>query len=365
MRTPGASLAIAAVAATLCVFAAGAAAADAPLAPTLLARVTQPHDELALLGQSSGPFGLSRRDRASELKFTNHDGYQFTVVAFGQVIALSVSNGRENLSNDAVGRFSTTTYLAHGKATATSIKASFGDRGRIDLRFQPSGREIHASRHAGCRRPNGSTIAQLGLFVGELRFRGEGGYTSAEAHRVHGGTVNLAALVSCRPGGKLPGLNRSSAPPRLSPAPSAPETTWRRYGKADPPGPAVHTHPSHRPKRTSLFASLKLPLSRTVFGVRLRGTGSARFLAAEEASEGRIGIIRLAGVSAPQSAFTFDDTLANAAVAPPTPFSGRGVFQQGIGKAASWTGSLAVSYLGAPGVPLTGSSFRTGLAQSW
>lgn len=364
MRTPGASLAIAAVAAILCVFASDAAA-DTSLAPTLLARVTQPRDELALLGQSSGPFGLSLRDRASELKFTNHDGYQFTVAALGQVIALSVSNGRENLSDKAVGRFSTTTYLAHGRATATSIQASFGDRGRIELHFQPSGREIHASRHAGCRRPSGNTIAQLGLFVGELRFRGEGGYTSVEAHRVHGGTVNLAALVSCRPGGKLPGLSRSSAPPRPSPAPSVPEATWRRYGKVDSRGPAVHTHPSHGPKRTTLLASLKLPLSRTMFEVRTGGIGRTRFLAAEEAGEGRIGIIRLAGVSALQSAFTFDDTLANAAVAPPPPFSGKGVFQQGIGKAESWTGSLAVSFLGAPGVPLTGSSFRTGLAQSW
>lgn len=365
MRTPGASLAIAAVVAILCAFASDAAAADPPLAPTLLARVAQPRDELALLGQSSGPFGLSRRDRASELKFTNHDGYQLTVVAFGQVIALSVSNGREDLSNSATGRFSTTTYVAHGKATPTSIQASFGDRGRIDLHFRPSGREIHASRHAGCRRPSGSTIAQLGLFVGELRFRGEGGYTSAEAHRVHGGTVNLAALVSCRPGGKLPGLSRSSAPPRPSPMPSAPETTWRRYGKAGPSSPAVPTHPSNGPKRTSLLASLKLPLSRTEFGVRTEGTGSARFLAAKEASEGRIGIIRLAGVTAPESAFTFDDTLASAAVAPPAPFSGKGVFQQSIGRAESWAGSLAVSFLGAPRVPLTGSSFRTRVAQSW
>jgi len=347
MKAPGISLAIAVVAAILCVFASDAAASGAPLAPTLLARITQPRDELALLGQSSGPFGLSRRSRASELKFTNQDGYQFTVVAFGQVIALSVSNGREGLSDKAVGRSSITTYLAHGKATSTSIRASFGDRGRIDLHFRPSGREVHASRHAGCRRPSSSTIAQLGLFVGELRFRGEGGYTSAEAHRVHGGTVNLAALVSCRPGGKLPGLAESSA--------QRPDST----------SPAVQTHPSNGPKRTSLLASFKLPLSRTVFGVRTGGTGSARFLAAEEASEGRIGIIRLASVSAPQSAFTFDDALANAAVAPPTPFSGKGVFQQGTGVAESWTGSLAVSFLGAPGVPLTGSLFRTRLAQSW
>jgi hypothetical protein len=338
---------MAAVAAILCAFSSNAAAAAAPLAPTLLARVTQPHDELALLGQSSGPFGLSPRDRAAELKFTNHDGYQFTLVAFGQVVALSVSNGRENLSSTAVGRFSTSTYLAHGKATPTSIQASFGDRGRVELHFQPSGREIRASRQAGCRRPSNNTIAQLGLFVGELRFRGEGGYTSAEAHRVPGGTVDLAALVSCRPGGELPGLAGASA---------------RRPASTSP---AVPTHPSHGPKRTSLLASLKLPLSRTVFGVRTGGTGPARFLAGEEVSEGRIGTIRLSGVSAPQAAFTFDDTLANAAVAPPTPFSGRGVFQQGIGAAESWTGSLAVSFLGAPKVPLTGSSFRTRLTQSW
>lgn len=365
MRTPGISLAIAAVAAILSVLAPSAASAAAPLAPTHFARATQPRDELALLGQSSGPFGLSRRDRALELKFTNHDGYQLTVAAFGQVVALSVGNGREDLSEKAVGRFSTTTYLAHGRATPTSIHASFGDRGRIDLHFRPSGRAIRASRHAGCRRPSRNVIAQLGLFVGELRFRGEGGYTSAEAHRIHGGTVDVATLASCRPGGKLPGLNSASAPPKASPAPSAPLAGSRRYAKADSPGPAVQTHPSHGPKRTTLFASLKLPLSRTVFGVREGGTGPVRFLAAEEGSEGRLGIVRLAGVSAPRSAFSFDDALANAAVAPPAPFSGKGVFQQGIGQAESWTGSLAVSFLGAPGVSLTGSSFRARLSQSW
>lgn len=364
MTLPRASYAFVAIAAILCVFAPGAAA-HTPPATTLLARITQPHDELTLLGQSPGPFGLARDDRASELKFTNRDGYQFTVVAFGQVVALSVSNGHENLSGDAVGRFSTTTYLSHGRATATSIRASFGDRGRIDLHFRPSGRKIHASRHAGCHRPSRSIIAQLGLFVGELRFRGEGGYTSAEAHRIHGGTVSLAALASCRPSTKLPSLNGSSASPRSSPVPSGPGMTRRRHREADLSGPAVHTHPSRGPKRTTLLASLKRPLSRIVFGVRMGATDSVRFLAGEETSEGRIGIVRLAGVSAPQSAFSFDDTLANASVMPPIPFSGKGVFQQGIGVAESWTGSLAVSFLGAPKVSLTGSQFRTRLTQSW
>ena len=90
------------------------------------------------------------------------------------------------------------------------------------------------------------------------------------------------------------------------------------------------THPSHGPKRTSLLASLKTPLSRAVFGARASGTGSTRFIAAEEFTEGRIGILRLASVSSPSPAFSFDDALANATVAPPPPFSGKGVFQQGI-----------------------------------
>jgi hypothetical protein len=361
MKPPGAFLVIALVMALLGAPAVNAAAVKTPSAPALLARVTQPRDELALLGQSSGPFGLRGKNAASEFKFTNRDGYQFTVVAFGQTVALSVTNGREDLPRSAAGRFSTTTYLAHGKATPTSIQASFADRGRIALRFRPSGRELHASRDAGCRRPSGRVIAQLGLFVGELRFRGEGGYTSAEIHRVHGGSVDLAALVSCRPGATLPEQDGFSA---LSLGPSTHGNVRGPHG-ADSHSPAVPTHPSRGPKRTTLLASLKLPLSRTVFGAQSRGEGSARFLAAEEASSGRIGIVRLVSASGPKSAFTFDVTLADAAVSPPTPFAGKGVFQQGIGEAESWTGSLAVSFLGAPQVPLTGSPFKTQLVQGW
>jgi hypothetical protein len=363
MRSVCRFLAVAAVTTFLCAPASAAAAARTPPASTLLARVTRPRDELNLLGQSSGASSLLGRAAASELKFTNRDGYEFTLVAFGQTVALSVSNGHHGKLAAAARRFSTTTYLAHGRTTPTSIRASFGERGRIALRFQPSGRELHASRHAGCRRPSGSVIARLGLFIGELRFDGEDGYTSAEVHRVHGGSVDLAALVSCRPGGALPGSAGLSALPRLS-GPASRAAVSLPYG-GGPTSPAVPTHPSRGPKRTVLLASLKLPLSRTVFGAQLRGKGQVRFLAAEEAGGGQVGIFRLAGASAPASAFVFDDSLADAAVAPPPPFSGSGVFKHGIGAEKSWTGSLAVSFLGAPQVPLTGSPFRTQLFRGW
>jgi hypothetical protein len=130
-------------------------------------------------------------------------------------------------------------------------------------------------------------------------------------------------------------------------------------------GTGVATHPSHGPRRTVLIADDKLPLSRTAFAVEQRGGGQARFLAVDQRSEGSIGIARFAIASGPRSAFAFDDRLSSATVAPPAPFSGSGVFQHGSGSEKSWTGSLAVSFLGAPHVPLTGSPFKTRLAQGW
>lgn len=340
-----------------------AAAATAPSAPALLARATQVRDELALLGQGSSPLGLPGSRPLSEFKFINRDGYTITVVAFGQTVALSVTRKHGHRPGPSANRSSTTTYLAHGKVTPTSVQASFADRGRIALRFRPSGRELHASRHAGCVKPSDSVIGRLGLFVGELRFRGENGYTSAEVHRVHGGSIDFAALVACLLGSR-PGqhaLLPSPRPPLQLPAIG---TAAHLHG-AGPSTPGVRTHPSHRPKRTMLVADRKLPLARTVFGAQLRGEGRARFVAIDESSDGPIGIIRIAAATGPKAAFSFDDPLGSAAVTPPPPFSGNGAFQHGPGDERSWSGSLAVSFFGAPRVPLTGSPFRAQLVQSW
>ncbi len=93
-------------------------------------------------------------------------------------------------------------------------------------------------------------VARFGVFVGELRFRGEGGYTSAEVHRVHGGSVDLAALLACRPSANLPGLGGLST----TPGPAAQGAEPGRGGSG-PSSPAVPTHPSHGPKRTTLLAT--------------------------------------------------------------------------------------------------------------
>ncbi len=344
--------------ATMSGVASSANAASPQPASTLFARATRVGDELALLGQSSGPFGLPRGLRVSELRFTNHDGYAISVVAYGQTVALSVSSHARRRGRPAA-RSSTTTYLAHGKVTPTSIQASFADRGRIAVRFRPTGRKIRASGKAGCNRPSADVIADLGLFVGALRFHGEGAYTSVEAHRVHGGSVHLAALVGCLVGS--PSQRDALSPTSVLPAFGV-VAHLHRAGAAPP---EVPTHPSRGPKRTTLFADLKLPLSRTMFGAQVRGEGRPRFLAVKESSEGSIATIRIANALGSPPAFTFESTLAGATVAPPLPFHGQGDLVQGLGAAKSWIGSLDVSFLGAPRFPLTGEPFRAQLVQSW
>jgi hypothetical protein len=340
MRGTRARIAGIVVLATLLAPPASAMAATPPAAPVLFARAMQMRDELALLGQNaSSRLGPLDRRTLSELKFTNRDGYTITVVGFGQTVALSVSRDHGHQDRRGVKRSSTTTYLAHGKVTPTSIQASFADRGRIAVRFRPAPRPLRAGRNAGCKRSSDGLLGRLGVFVGELRFRGENGYTSAEVHRVHGGTVDFRALIACLLGKARPGRRALLS--------------------------GVSTHPSHRPKRTTLIADRKTPLSRTVFGAQLRGEGRVRFIALEESSEGSLGMIRIVTASGAPAAFAFDDHLSGATVAPPAPFSGSGAFQHGAGSEKSWAGPLAVSFLGAPGTPLTGSPFKTQLVQSW
>lgn len=355
---------IVAMAALVVPAAADAAAPPAsPSAPALLSRVTRVSDQLALLSKDSGPLGPLQRLAVSELRFTNRDGYRFAVVAYGQTVALSVSNGHRRQHGAGIRRSSTTTYLAHGEVTPTSIGASFGDRGRIAVHFRPTGQAIRATKRAGCARSGDGVIARLGLFVGRLSFRGEGGYTSAGVHRARGGSIDFEALLDCLVGA-APSGRQALLPAR---APSPFPALWGPSGvrgvASDAPG--VRTNPSRGLEFTTLIASRKLPVARTIFGARVRDESRPLFVAVDLSVEGRLGIARYASARGPRSAFGFDGSLSSATVLPPAPFSGKGVFQHGVGSERSWTGSLTVSFLGAPRVPIVGAPFSTHLAQGW
>jgi hypothetical protein len=356
--------------AALLLWAAPASAAEAsPSAPQLYAGVARLNDELALMGQGSSTLGLPGKVSLSELRFQNRDGYTISVVAFGQTVALSVSRARTHDRRDGNthrkirDRVSATTYLAHGKVTPTSIVASFGDRGRIAVRFHPFGHGVHATRKAGCKRRRGGAIADLGVFAGELRFEGEGGYTSAQVHRMPGRSVDFAALLACL-FGLSPGRHAALPPPSAPLGIHLPGLVAAGLDSA-PSSPSVPTHPSTGPVSTTLVANSKSALARTVFAAQVRGKSRSHFLALDQVSEGSIGVVRMVYVRGAPSAFAADDTLSRATATPPRPFSGAATLEHGPQSAKSWTGSLAVSFLGAPHVLLAGPPFSALLARGF
>jgi hypothetical protein len=329
------------------------AAAASPASPLLPAGP-------ALLKQGATPFAVPHTGPLAVLSFRNHDGYTIAVTAFEQTVSLSVT--REG--HDPARPASTTTYLAHGAVTPSSIRASFADRGRIDVRFRPGGAALRAKPGSGCGARHG-VIARLGRFVGDIRFQGEGGYTSAHVHRARGGTIDIAALFSCALAGVASGGHgaKAAAALRAGLAASGDGAAGARLLGSTAPG--TGTDPGAGPRSTTLLADRKLPLGRTIFSAERSGSGPALFLAVDERSEGSIAIVHHALVPGPASAFSFAASLDSAAVSPPAPFSGTGSFRVGPDGAKSWEGSLAASFPGAADVPLAGPSFKPLLARSW
>ncbi|MGN6475283.1 MAG: hypothetical protein ACTHK4_16760, partial [Mycobacteriales bacterium] len=104
--------------------------------------------------------------------------YKVGVSTFGSSVILVVSNKHgQNLSE--------TVYVARGVATRERLQATFGQFGKVLMRFHES------SKHPVCRGTL-RLIRHKGVFAGNLRFRGENGYVSVHVHRATGGILEPA-----------------------------------------------------------------------------------------------------------------------------------------------------------------------------
>jgi hypothetical protein len=343
----------------LCTLPQAAMAAGPPAAHRLFTRLAQLGGELELPDATPEDSGLLSSKAFSEVRFVNHDGYSVRVIAFGQTVALRIA--RPQGRNSAV----TTTYLARGRVTPTSIRASFGSLGLVELHFQRLTRTLAGPLFDSCRIRGKGPIARFGLFVGKLRFRGEGGYTSADVHRLHGGSIDIQALIACLRGGVLKPERMELPSPRSPFLPTPLPALLASKGHRAPPAAEAPTHPSDGPRPTVLLAQDVQPLSRTIFAALNGGHRRVRYVAAVATSEGQVAILRVATVTAGPSSFAFDGSLSRARVTPPPPFDGSGLFEHGAGSTKSWSGSLAVSFLGAPHLPLTGAPFDVLLGQGF
>jgi len=228
----------------------------------------------------------------------------------------------------------TSTYIARGKVSATSIQASFGALGHVSLRFHPTGRATKTRPRRHCLGPDHYTI-RPGVFVGTVRFRGEGGYAAVKAHRIAG---------------------KSVTPPQLVCFDSI-QSILREFGLG---GLAK----KKKPKVTKLRAGWREAVGAIYLEAR-RKRDTATFVAVHQLAEGKLAIYRSAYAKAPATSFGAQASLSQASFRPPKPFSGVGLFRRDPRGAKLWSGPLAVSFPGEPNLPLTGPQFKTQLTRSW
>jgi hypothetical protein len=262
-----------------------------------------------------------------KFRFAAGDGYKITVAGYDATAVINATK-----SDGAKGR-AWSTYVARGKVSPTAIHAGFGALGQVDMRFHRSGTVRYGRRHRDCIGADRYTI-QPGVFVGTVRFRGEGGYTSADVHRVRGKVVT----------------------PRFLRCFDSLFEEFERLRHRKPP--------KDKPKVTRLSAFARSGLTAMLFGASERA-GRAGYLAEIEQTVGSLGIFRGVFVHGSPATFAADSALSSAGVTPPPPFSGSASFRREPTGAKSWSGSLAVSFPGAPDVSLTDPRFETQLTRSW
>lgn len=278
-----------------------ASAADGHLLPPLMPR--------KLMTKVGAPVPPARSYRSGFQVEAAGGAYDVGVSTFGSSVILAVSRGH--------GRhFSQTLYLARGVATPDRLQATFGQFGKVKMRFREAG------AHRVCHGPFGITTHK-GVWVGSLRFRGEGGYVSVRLHRAAGGILE--------PSGRCP-----------------------RH---------LHPHHFHGGGGSILFSSPAALFAESREGVdttsvlALEFFGESGVLGMHEESRGKLAIIRSALVFM-HPAFHVNEAATSAELAPPAPFHGTGHYRATPDGTYAWTGDLSANFPGAPRFPLTGPQFK-------
>ena len=280
--------------------------------PQLRAEVPAPMDP----GRSQAPF-------LPVLVLKPHHGYRVGVVGIGSAVILEVvrQHGR-----------AITAYVARGTVTPGRLEASFGKFGEIAMRFRPSAGRSWEKPHRRCKGA-GRFVNRQGVYVGNLRFAGEGGYISVHSHRAKGQVSSVAP--QCLQGRFAPRSQGAGAP----------------FG-----GGGLELD--------ALGASWRHGVSSTSLGTIALG-GKALYFATTAQSQGGLAIFRFAFAAGPGRGFSVDNALTRAQIRPPAPFDGTGTYRAAPDGTKTWSGGLSVNFPGAPRLPLTGPQFEAQLEASF
>lgn len=263
----------------------------------------------------------ARRGLFGEIDLRGSNGYHVSIVAHRWTHPRS----RGEVSLTVSKNFGISSYTARGRLTRHRLKANLGSFGRIRVRYHPNARPTQAEQLRAVP-PSGSLINRYaqqfggcavsfdgsdGRFKGRIRFFGEDGYTRIRTRRARG--FISAGTESC-------------------------SKVKRVHGVAlDAKSDSVTFEADH-----------------------LRKQRGAAFLAREREQAGPVTIRRLALGGGRGNSFTYDPGLNSAHVKPiADAFSG----SADLASSGAWAGSLAVSFPGAPDVPLAGPGFEARLGR--
>lgn len=245
----------------------------------------------------------------------------------GYRISVERTRGRVSLYALHSGKsfFASTAYAVRAKASSQRIDARFGRFGWVSVRLRTE-RMKKGKLEPQCKgKPE---TVRFGVFVGTIRFRGEGGYTSVVARHAKGrlssGQKMKCVFPNLRPGSGSAAQESRQVPPSL-----AVSQGRRRFFEAEVSGGK---------KRSVIFTA---------------GSFERR---------GRMEIFRDAFAEALLPSFVFSSDLSSATVQPPPPFKGEADFAQ-TPSGSTWSGSLSVDFPGREGVRLAGPRFTARLVR--
>lgn len=256
----------------------------------------------------------------------------------GYSASIHTSGHRQVVLTFSQGSY-TISYKTLGRVTRRGVSADFGRLGHVSLRFR--GRPLPRRPHLPslvhkCK--GRKSVEERGVFFGNVRFRGERGFTGIKAQRVKGGLVR----------------------------------SYRRVCKG--------------PSWLSARASSASDFEGKLLVAKAQENGSKRsFIAAEStvdlgedppfglAVEGAILEERVEGVAISKSAFTLDETIFHRSppgkspieteVVPSWPFVGSATYLA-EGNSPTWTGPLGVRFPGSGQVSLAGLEFEVDLCRA-
>jgi hypothetical protein len=265
---------------------------------------------------AAGRTTIATRGFTPQLWLQAAHGYRLGVSAHHGAVTLTVSHENGGRGGTA------TTYVARGTATPNLLRASFGRFGRISMRFRPAAAKARLAPHGRCHGP-GTLLVRRGVFVGRLRFRGEGGYLSVSAHRAKGRIFRLAHRCFHLPTRRGRRLIRSS-----------------QGGRSDR-------------EITYLAAQWKgATASETFLALKLKR--KVAFIAQTSGDAGRVSLFHVAFSLDRPRAFSLNGAFTSGHVTPGGPFTGAGTYSAAPDGTRSWDGPLAVNFPGSPRFRLTG-----------